>query len=32
MRNAYKIFVGKLAGKKPLGRSRRRWKDKIRMS
>jgi hypothetical protein len=31
MRNAYKIFVGKPEGKRPLGRPRRRWEDKIRM-
>jgi hypothetical protein len=24
-RNAYKMFVGKLEGKRPLGRPRRRW-------
>jgi hypothetical protein len=27
----YKYFVGKPEGKKPLGRSRHRWKDNIRM-
>jgi hypothetical protein len=32
MRNAYKIFVGKSEGKRPLGRPRRRWKDNIRMN
>jgi hypothetical protein len=26
----YKTFVGKLEGKKPVGRHRRRWKDNIR--
>jgi hypothetical protein len=26
-RNAYRILVGKPEGKKPLGRSRRRWVD-----
>jgi hypothetical protein len=26
-RNAYRIFVGKPDGKKPLGRPRRRWVD-----
>jgi hypothetical protein len=31
MRNIYKIFVGKLEGKRPLGRPRRRWEDNIRM-
>jgi hypothetical protein len=31
MRNAYKIFVRNSEGKKPLGRSGRRWKDNIRM-
>jgi len=30
-RNTHKIFVGKPEGKKPLGRSRHRWKDNIRM-
>jgi hypothetical protein len=29
--NAYRIFVGKLEGKKPLGRPRRRWVDNITM-
>jgi len=29
MRNAYKIFVGKLEGKRPLGRPRRIWRDTI---
>jgi hypothetical protein len=29
--NAYKIFVGKHEGKRPLGRPRRRWEDSIRM-
>jgi hypothetical protein len=32
MRNAYKSFVGKPEGKRPLGRPRRRWEDNIRMS
>jgi hypothetical protein len=27
VRNAYKILVGKLEGKRPLGRRRRRWED-----
>jgi hypothetical protein len=31
MRNAYKFFVGKPEGKRPLVRSRRRWEDNIRM-
>jgi hypothetical protein len=30
-RNAYRLLVGKLEGKKPLGRPRRRWVDNIRM-
>jgi hypothetical protein len=30
-RNAYRIFVGKSEGKSPLGRSRRRWVDNIKM-
>jgi hypothetical protein len=30
-RNAYRLFVGKPDGKRPLGRPRRRWVDKIRM-
>jgi hypothetical protein len=29
--NAYSILVGNPAGKKPLGRSRHRWEDNIRM-
>jgi hypothetical protein len=28
-RNAYRILVGKLEGKRPLGRPRRRWVDNI---
>jgi hypothetical protein len=28
--NAYRLLVGKPVGKRPLGRSRRRWVDKIR--
>jgi hypothetical protein len=28
-RNAYRILVGKTEGKRPLGRSRRRWVDNI---
>jgi hypothetical protein len=31
MRNARKIFVGKSEGKKPFGRTRRRWENNIRM-
>jgi hypothetical protein len=30
-RNAYRILVGKLEGKTPLGRPRRRWVDNIKM-
>ena len=29
--NAFKILTGKLTGKRPLGRHRRRWEDNIRM-
>jgi hypothetical protein len=31
MRNAYKILVRKPDGKRPLGRSRHRWEDNIRV-
>jgi hypothetical protein len=31
MRNSYYILVGKLKGKRPLGKSRRKWEDNIRM-
>jgi hypothetical protein len=31
VRNAYEIFLGKPEGKRPLGRSRRRWEGDIRM-
>jgi hypothetical protein len=31
MRNTHKIVVGKSEGKTPLGRSRPRWKDNIRI-
>jgi hypothetical protein len=31
MRNAYKIFVGKSEGEKPLGRPSRRWEDNIKL-
>jgi hypothetical protein len=30
-RNAYKDFVGKPEGKRPLGRPKRRWEDNINM-
>jgi hypothetical protein len=30
-RKAYRLFVGKLEGKRSLGRPRRRWVDNIRM-
>jgi hypothetical protein len=30
-RNAYRILVGKPEGKRPLGRSRRRWVNNIKM-
>ena len=30
-RGAYRVLVGKLEGKRPLGRTRRRWVDNIRM-
>jgi hypothetical protein len=30
-RNAYRIFVGKPKGKRPVGRPRRRWVDNIKM-
>jgi hypothetical protein len=30
-RNAYRLLVGKPGGKRPIGRSRRRWGDNIRM-
>ena len=30
-RSAFKILIGKPAGKRPLGRPRRRWEDNIRM-
>jgi hypothetical protein len=29
--NAYRILVGKPGGKRPLGRPRRRWVDKLKM-
>jgi len=30
-RRVYRVLVGKLEGKRPLGRPRRRWVDNIRM-
>ena len=30
-RSAFKILTGKAAGKRPLGRPRRRWEDNISM-
>jgi hypothetical protein len=30
-RGVYMVLVGKLEGKRPLGRPRRRWMDNIRM-
>jgi len=30
-RGAYRVLVGKLDGKRPLGRPRRRWVENIRM-
>jgi len=30
-RGLYRVLVGKLEGKRPLGRPRRRWVDNIRM-
>jgi hypothetical protein len=30
-RNMYRLLVGKPEGKRPLGRPRRRWVDKIKM-
>ena len=30
-KSAFKILIGKRAGKRPLGRPRRRWEDNIRM-
>jgi len=29
-RGIYRVLVGKLQGKRPLGRPRRRWKDNIK--
>ena len=31
-RSAFKILTGKHTGKRPLGRTRRRWEDNIRMN
>ena len=31
-RGVYRTFVGKGEGKRPLGRSRRRWEDNIKMN
>jgi hypothetical protein len=31
-RGVYRVVVGKPEGKRPLGRSRRRWEDNIRMA
>jgi len=30
-RGLYRVLVGKLEGKRPLARSRRRWEDNIKM-
>jgi hypothetical protein len=30
-RGAYRIFVGKTEGKRPLGRPKHRWEDNIKM-
>ena len=30
-RGIYRVLVGKPEGKRPLGRSRRRWEDNIKM-
>jgi hypothetical protein len=30
-RNSYRVLLGKLEGKRPLGRPRRRWEDNIEM-
>jgi hypothetical protein len=30
-RGMYRVLVGKPAGKRPLGRTRRRWEDNIKM-
>jgi hypothetical protein len=31
-RNVYRVFMGKLEGKRPLGSPRRRWEDGIRVN
>jgi len=31
-RGVYRVLVGKLAGKRPLGRPRHRWEDNIEMN
>jgi hypothetical protein len=31
-RGVYRVLVGKPEGKRPLGRSRRRWEDNVRMA
>jgi hypothetical protein len=31
VRDAYKILVGRPEGRRPLGRSRRRWEDNIKL-
>jgi hypothetical protein len=31
-RGAYRVLVGKLEGKKPLGRLRSRWNDNIKIN
>jgi hypothetical protein len=31
-RGAYRALVGKLEGRRPLGRPRRRWEDNIKMN
>ena len=30
-RNAYRVLVGKPEGKRPLGRTRRKWEENIKM-
>ena len=30
-RNAYRVLVGKLEGKRPSGKPRRRWEDNMKM-
>jgi hypothetical protein len=31
-RGVYRVLVGKLEGKRPLGRPRRRWEDNIKIN